>query len=335
VCYVVNGQNGVTGDCVAYGAYTGDKGTFGPPTPRTPDNRALQRIALSGKNRSDWTSVLDPVLANNAGATGMLPATLCGDDIISQGEECDGTALAGATCASLGFAKGKLTCKQCHYDTTECTTCGNDAINGKEECDGGDLGERTCASLGYTGGTLACTETCKLTMAACDPSFFVVGGGLPKTDCLGEWRIANTTGGPNIKGKTTPRQTCKDGDAGCDADGAANGTCVFTVAPCFNRADARLAKCPAGSISGWTLLGKVDAANPTSASLVSAVAALGTSTVEGVTVTFVSALGKADACTEAVAVPVPAGSKLALRARTAGLGGKPKDADLLKLSCSR
>jgi hypothetical protein len=336
VCYAVNGQNGFTiVDCVAYGAFTGDKGTFGPPTPRTPDNRALQRIAYSGKNRSDWTSVLDPVLENNAGATGTLPKTLCGDDIISQGEECDGKALAGATCASLGFAKGKLACTQCHYDTTECTTCGNDVINGKEECDGSDLGERTCASLGYTGGTLACTPACKLTLAACNPSFFVAGGGPPKSDCLGEWRVANVTGGPNIKGKTPPRQTCKDGDAGCDADGAANGTCVFTVAPCFNRADARFAKCSLGSISAWTLRGPVDAANPLVASLVSAVAALGTSTVEGVAVTFAPALGKADACTDGVAVSVPAGSKLVLRARAAGLGGKPKDADVLKLSCAR
>ena len=336
VCFGVASETGLAlVDCVAYGEYTGDKGSFGPPTPRTPDNRALQRIAYSGKNRSDWTTVLDPVLENNAGATGTLPGTLCGDDTISQGEECDGKALGGASCASLGFAKGKLTCEQCHYDTTECTTCGNEAINGKEECDGGDLGERTCASLGYTGGTLACTTECKITTAACDPSFFLVGGGPPKSDCLGEWRIANATGGPNVKGKTPARQTCKDGAAGCDADGAANGTCVFTIAPCFNRADARLAKCTPGSISAWTLLGKVDAANPTAASLVSAVAELGPSSVEGVAVTFATAVGKGDACTDDVAIPVPAGSKLALRARTTGVGGKPKDADVLKLSCTR
>jgi len=336
VCYAVATQNGLAAvDCVAYGAFTGDNGTFGPPTTRTPDNRALQRVALGGRNRTDWTSVLDPILERNSGMTGALPATLCGDGIISQGEACDSKALGGATCASLGFAKGTLKCGQCHYDTSECTACGNDAINGKEECDGGDLGERTCASLGYTGGTLACSDVCKLATAACDPTFFVAGGGPPKTDCLGEWRVTNTAGGPNAKGKTAARQTCKDGDAGCDADGAANGRCTFTVSPCFDRQDARFAKCSLVGISAWTLLGKVDAADPAVSALVSAVAALGPSTPTGVGVTFAPLLAQTDACSAPVAVSVPAGGKLALRARTDGPGGKPKDTDVLRLVCTR
>jgi hypothetical protein len=336
VCYAVNTMNGLAPiDCVGYGAFTGTTGTFGAPTPRTPDNRALQRSAITGRNRTDWTSVLDPVLENNAGATGTLPETLCGDDVISQGEECDGTSLGGASCTSLGFASGKLACAQCHYDTSGCTTCGNDAINGKEECDGVDLGERSCTSLGYTGGTLACSETCTLDVAGCDPTFFVPGGGPPKTECLGEWLVTDTSGPPDVKGHVAPRQACKDGTAGCDADGAANGTCVFTIAPCFSRRDARFPKCVPPAISGWTLTGKVDAADPSVTALVTAVAALGPSTVDGVGVTFVPNLAEADACTNAVQVAVAAGRKLVLRARTAGPGGKPKDADLLRLVCTR
>jgi hypothetical protein len=183
-------------------------------------------------------------MERNSGDTGTLPATLCRDGIISQGEECDGEALAGATCASLGFAKGKLTCVQCHYDTSACTACGNDAINGKEECDGSDLGERTCETLGYTGGDLTCSDKCKVTTTTCEPSFYVAGGGPPKTDCLGEWRVKSAAGGPNVKGKTAARLACKDGDAGCDADGAVNGACTFSVAACFSREDGRFAKCP-------------------------------------------------------------------------------------------
>jgi hypothetical protein len=336
VCFAVNTANGLAVvDCVAYGAFTGENGTFGPPTPRTPDNRALQRSALSGRNRADWTSVLNPVLESNAGATGTLPTTLCGDDIISQGEECDGTSLGGATCASLGFAKGKLGCGQCHYDTSECTTCGNDAINGKEECDGVDLGERSCTSLGYTGGTLVCAETCKLDFSGCDPTFFVPGGGPPKTDCLGEWRVANTSGGPDAKGHVVARQSCKDGKAGCDADGTANGTCLFTVAACFARMDARFSKCVSTAISGWSLRGPVDPADPSVAALVAGVAALGQSTVDGVAVTFSPELAEAEACSAPVQVAVPAGRKLVLRGRTAGAGGKPKDADVLRLACTR
>ena len=336
VCFAVDsGEGFVPIDCVAYGAYKGDNLTFGPPITRTPDNRALQRVRLDGRNRGDWTSVLDPVLENSVGGTGTLPETLCGDGIISQGEVCDGQALGGATCASLGFAKGKIACVQCHYDTSECTSCGNEAINAKEECDGGDLGERTCDSLGYTGGTLACTEDCKLTMAACDPTFFVAGGGPPKTDCLGAWRVTNTTGGPNAKGKTPARQTCKDGNAGCDADGVADGTCTFTVSACFGRQDARFPKCLPAATSSWTLLGKVDPATPPVASLLGAVAALGPSTVAGVEVTFAPMLTEADACSASVAVTVAAGGKLVLRARTAGPEGKPKDTDVLRLGCMR
>jgi hypothetical protein len=336
VCYAVsNGSSFVPTDCVAYGAFTGDTGVAGPPTPVTPDNRVLRRTGTSGRYKTDWIGALDATLVNNAGASGALPATLCGDGIISQGEECDGKALGGASCASLGFAKGKLTCGQCHYDVDACTTCGNGAITGKEECDGADLGERTCDSLGYTGGTLACTDACKVTTAACEPVFFVPGGGPPKTDCLGEWRIMNATGGPNVKGKTAPRQTCKDGDAGCDADGAANGTCTFTVAACFSRADARFAKCPETAVSAWNLLGKVDPADPAVAGLVTAIGALGPSTPSGVTVSFAPALATADACSASVPVPVAVGQKRVLRARTDGPSGKPKDVDVLRLACTR
>jgi len=336
VCYVVNTTTGVVPvDCVAYGAFTGGNGSFGPPTARTPDNRALQRTALTGRNRADWTTVLNPVLESNAGATGTLPATLCGDDVISQGEECDGDALGGATCASLGFAKGKLGCAQCHYDTSACTTCGNDAINGKEECDGSDLGERSCASLGFTGGTLGCSESCKLDFAGCEPFFFVPGGGPPKTDCLAEWRMQSTSIKPDAKGRVPARLTCKDGDQGCDFDGAADGTCEVRVAVCFARTDdARLPKCVPPAISAWTLTGKVDPADPTAAAFVGAVAALGPSSVDGVSVAFSPALASSS-CTPDQLVSVPVGRKAVLRSRTVGIDGKPKDADVVRIACTR
>ncbi|MGH7895259.1 MAG: hypothetical protein ACREQL_11370 [Candidatus Binatia bacterium] len=333
ICYgIVTNQGTALVDCVAYGKYTGPNAPFGQPTPITPDNRALRRNALTGKNRADWIGALDPMLENNAGTVGPLAETLCGDGAISQGEECDGTALAGATCASLGFVKGKLVCAQCHYDTSGCTSCGNDAITGDEECDGIDLGDRTCESIGFTGGTLACTEKCVLTTAGCDPTFFVPGGGPPKTDCLGEWRIMNAAGRPKGDGKALPRQRCTDGDTGCDADGLRNGTCEFTVAPCFSRADARLSKCSLASIDSWTLVGKVDPADPTIAALLASVAALGPSSVAGATVTFAPRLAEQDACGTPVTIAVSAKGRLALRARTLGSG--LRDVDNLRLVCA-
>ena len=334
VCYAVNTGTGFSAvDCVAYGKFTGDPGPFGAPTRITPDNRVLRRVDTTGKNRKDFVGALDPVLENNNGGTGAMPATLCGDGVISQGEECDGAALGGATCASLGFAKGDLACTQCHYDTAGCTDCGDDEIDGKEECDGTDLGDRTCASLGYTGGALGCTKACKLTVAECDPSFFVPGGGPAKSECLGEWRIANDTGGPNTKGKVAPKQTCRDGDAACDTDGAADGTCTFALDACFSRDDARYPKCVVAAVSGWSLRGKLDPAEPAIAALIAGVAALGSSTVSGLAVTFAPPLADADLCTAGLTMPVTAGARLALKSQTLGSDGKPRDNDVVKLVC--
>src|SRR5439155_41436 len=120
----------------------------------TPENRSLQRVGASGVTAADWAGELQPTPQNNSGVGAILP-TLCGDGAISQGEECDGDALGGASCASLGFASGALACQQCHFDTTPCSFCGNGVINGAEECDGTALGGRTCESLGFTGGALA------------------------------------------------------------------------------------------------------------------------------------------------------------------------------------
>ena len=43
---------------------------------------------------------------------------------VTSREDCDGTDLGGATCASLGFAGGTLGCdSSCHLDTSQCQTC--------------------------------------------------------------------------------------------------------------------------------------------------------------------------------------------------------------------
>src|SRR5262249_23164138 len=48
--------------------------------------------------------------------------SLCGNGTIDPGEQCDTLALGGATCASLGFTSGGLTCaKDCTFDTSGCT----------------------------------------------------------------------------------------------------------------------------------------------------------------------------------------------------------------------
>jgi hypothetical protein len=339
VCYRVNPPQASNGtgvvDCVAYGKFTGDVGPFGPPTPLTPDDRALQRTGASGQTAADWTAVLGPTPTNDLGAMVTLQ-TLCGDGLVSQGEACDGNALAGQTCASLGFASGTLACRQCHFDTAACSFCGNGAINGKEQCDGADLGGRTCASVGFTGGALECTARCRLSTRSCDPTFFVPGGGPPGPDCLAEWRVTNAAGRPGGDGVAPVRQRCRDGDAGCDAD-PTPGVCGFTVAVCFDRTDARLARggraCRTAPVESWTLLKPAAGAE----ALVAAVALLGPSSTAGTAVSFAPSLDGTERCTEPVQLSVPLRGRRAgavvLRARTVGDGGAPRDVDALKLVC--
>ncbi len=50
----------------------------------------------------------------------------CGDGEIDEdiGEECDGTSLGGATCATEGYDQGQLRCSgDCFFDTTACYNC--------------------------------------------------------------------------------------------------------------------------------------------------------------------------------------------------------------------
>jgi hypothetical protein len=340
LCYQVTDASGDQRavDCLAYGGLTGDNGAFGNATALTPDDRSLERIDTTGNNEGDWRGRLRPTPQNNAGSAVTL-ATLCGDDHVDEGEECDGTMLGGATCESLGFAKGDLACTQCHLDTSACNGCGNGVIDDGEDCDTGDLGGRSCTTLGFTGGTLGCTTRCKLDTASCDPTFYVAGGGARAPDCLAEWRITNSAGRLGKNGKTPLLQRCKDGDSGCDAD-SASGTCTFTIAICFDHDDPRLAHgdtgCARASIATWELIaprpasnGGADAAN----ALLTAVSAVGPSSVAGSSVTFTPPLDPVERCTSTIAVGVPRNRTMTIRARTTGEAVKPRDLDRLKLRC--
>jgi hypothetical protein len=344
VCYRVNdpqdpNQNTGLIDCVAYGKYGGETGRNGAPTSLTPDNRSLQRANNTGVTVDDFSAVLQPTPQNNDGV-GVQLATLCGNGQVSGGEQCDGEELGGKTCASEGFASGKLRCVQCHLDTSKCSFCGNDAINTGEECDGPDLGGETCERLGFTGGTLACdANTCELATGGCDPTFFVPGGGPRGPECLAAWRLMNGAQRPGGDGKASLRQTCKSGDPGCDAD-SASGTCTFSLALCLDRDDARLAKgttpCKRAPVER-VQLAKPAATDATATALVAALAALGPSSVDGGTVTFAPPLSTTERCTATVPVSVPTrGSKpgkLVLKLVTTAAGGKPVDRDALRLIC--
>ncbi len=98
----------------------------------------------------------------------------CGDDTIQTdfGENCEGENLGGASCVTLGYATGSLSCDAatCRFDLSGCVAtadCGNGVIQAGEQCDGQNLDGQTCASLGYHGGNLLCTGGCQLDTTDC------------------------------------------------------------------------------------------------------------------------------------------------------------------------
>lgn len=123
----------------------------------------------------------------------------CGNSIIEGSEVCDGAALGGKTCTSLGYKSGTLSCSSsCQLNTAACTNpstplCGNKVIETGEACDGTTLGGKTCTSLGFTGGTLACSSTCQLNTASCTkPTSSVCGNNILEA---GEQCESNTLNG--------------------------------------------------------------------------------------------------------------------------------------------
>ena len=107
------------------------------------------------------------------------PKPLCGNSIIDQGEECDGSNIGplSGDCRQYSnlFTGGTIKCNACKLDTSSCFgttgTCGDGIINLGESCDGTSLGSiKDCANYGdFAGGTLKCGNTCKLDTTACVP----------------------------------------------------------------------------------------------------------------------------------------------------------------------
>jgi hypothetical protein len=69
--------------------------------------------------------VLIKVFSSRAIALGNISATIkisvCGNGVIEGGEDCEGDDLGGATCESLGYAGGILSCDYaCSFDTFNC-----------------------------------------------------------------------------------------------------------------------------------------------------------------------------------------------------------------------
>ncbi|MDI7266756.1 MAG: MopE-related protein [Myxococcota bacterium] len=118
--------------------------------------------------------------------------TNCGNLRRDAGEECDGGALDGQDCVSIGrgFGGGTLRCAaNCTFDVSGCTRCGNGTIDPGEQCDGSALGGNDCTTIGggFAGGSLGCTPACAFDTSQCtrpfDPSGVYVVTPAPTYSC--------------------------------------------------------------------------------------------------------------------------------------------------------
>ncbi|MEI7579394.1 MAG: LamG-like jellyroll fold domain-containing protein [bacterium] len=112
---------------------------------------------------------------SNGDATDFAMATVsCGDNNASGMEQCDGTDLKGASCNSLGYDTGTLSCtNSCTYTGCSNYQCGNGILEpgNSEQCDGLDLGILTCNNFdNFDGGFLSCNNSCQVETTNCSKS---------------------------------------------------------------------------------------------------------------------------------------------------------------------
>ncbi|MBU1244841.1 DUF4215 domain-containing protein [Myxococcota bacterium] len=107
----------------------------------------------------------------------------CGDDLLVEGEVCDGSELDGRTCESEGFYTGDLACSAgCTLDLSGCEAggfCGDTVIQDTfgEQCEGADLNESSCQDLDFWTGGLSCGDDCQYVTTGCLDIVSVVAGG--------------------------------------------------------------------------------------------------------------------------------------------------------------
>src|SRR5262249_42263597 len=96
--------------------------------------------------------------------------------------------------------------------------------------------------------------------ATCPPSCAVPGGGAKATDCHLEFaspglRLNFPTFDPAAP-KPGKQVRCFDGEAGCDVDGAVDGTCTFPIDVCLHNADPALPLCTPADVTAVAVQNK-------------------------------------------------------------------------------
>lgn len=174
----------------------------------------------------------------------------CGDGIVLDNEECDGTAFLDdiSSCAEYGpsvYASGSLKCnKDCTIDESGCQRrCGDGNLDDNEFCDGSNFIDNANSCADWLGegatGTLGCTKTCEIDTSACKAAATAYcGDGKVNTDaeeCDGTSFYADVN---TCKGYSSAYAS---GDLSCNSD------CTVNTSACVI---ASTSKCGNGTIDG-------------------------------------------------------------------------------------
>jgi hypothetical protein len=186
---------------------------------------------------------------------GPVASTFAGNaDVSYLTAELIKAGIVPGSAAESALKVGQLVAGTCAIGTASCVENGDCGANGP--CNG-----VTYTILPSTVGAGAINFTFGSfdgeTFAVLNPNLLtggpvlalIPGGGSKRTDCHAEWQVKNPTNVPFLgRGDLVNAiQTCTDGDPDCDADGTANGTCVFRTSLCFNVSDASVPACTPGT----------------------------------------------------------------------------------------
>jgi hypothetical protein len=144
-----------------------DTETFGDVSICPPRLYSSGSVACAGDCTVDYSGCIE------------IKPPVCGDGAVNALDEtCDGTDFGGATCASLGFESGDLSCTNCQLVTSDCRLtpqpkiCGDNIVQApnddgiNEECDGSVPSSASCDQFGYAFGNVMCID-CQLNAGTC------------------------------------------------------------------------------------------------------------------------------------------------------------------------
>jgi hypothetical protein len=228
-------------NCTSQTAYCGDKKVDGPTEAcDAPDFGMATCASVLGNPMA--TGLLACTYTCGVDSSKCTVPAVCGDNIITApGEQCDGSQLGGASCATvLGTgATGLLKCAGCKFDLSGCMAgqnCGNGAIDPGEQCDGANLNGGDCKKFlnnPLATGTLSCAANCTFVGSACSVPVAQCGNGVREAgeQCdkldLGPADCKAATGNPNSVGTLKCTTACTFDTSACMMSTAVCGNSII------------------------------------------------------------------------------------------------------------